>query len=181
MISMESSQRSESSVAGRRGIFRPIRRARRRYATLLRAARPKARALDRSPRLAALVEPAGRETTDRGEPMGDRIDFNAPVNIERMHVYMEGEPMENQADRADAATGAEPDIDHLIRCAESIEALGDIIAEIGDNPRGDAMKLHAERIGWLIAQQARPIADFLRDYYPAIKAGIKSPVGWTEG
>jgi hypothetical protein len=113
--------------------------------------------------------------------MGDRIDFNGPVNIERMHVYMEGKPMENQTARADAATGAEPDIDRLIRNAESIEALGDIIAEIGDNPRGEAMAIHAERIGWLITEQARPIADFFRDYYPAIKAGIQPPADRTEG
>jgi hypothetical protein len=113
--------------------------------------------------------------------MGDRIDFNGPAYIERMHVYMEGKPMENQTARADAATGAEPDIDRLIRCAESIEALGDIIAEIGDNPRGDAMALHAERIGWLIAEQARPISDFFRDYYPAIRAGMESAAGKTGG
>ena len=109
-----------------------------------------------------------------GGRMGDQIIFDGPVTIRRMNVYMEGGPMEGNG-RGNAGTeGKEIDVDRLIRCAESLEALGDIIAEIGDNPRGEAMQIHAERIGWMIVEQARPLSAFLRENYAAIRAALGS-------
>lgn len=104
--------------------------------------------------------------------MGDRIEFAGPVHIERMDVYSGGGPMERDERTEASETGNGIDLDHLIRCAESIEALGEIIAEIGDNPRGEALTRNAERIGWMIAEYARPISAFLRGHYPALLGAV---------